>query len=88
MRRPRSPAPTGITLPIPWGRERQGQEEATARPRSAPQFNSPSLRAQNRLDGRTLVAILENFQQADGSVDIPAVLHPYMGGLTHLVPAA
>ncbi|HSY29497.1 MAG TPA: aminoacyl--tRNA ligase-related protein, partial [Burkholderiaceae bacterium] len=38
--------------------------------------------------GRTLVAILENFQQADGSVDIPAVLHPYMGGLTRLVPTA
>ncbi|MGV8898491.1 MAG: serine--tRNA ligase [Burkholderiaceae bacterium] len=36
--------------------------------------------------GRTLVALLENYQQADGSVDIPAVLHPYMGGLTRLVP--
>ncbi|MDB5825423.1 MAG: serS, partial [Herminiimonas sp.] len=36
--------------------------------------------------GRTLVAILENYQQADGSVDIPAALHPYMGGLTKLVP--
>jgi seryl-tRNA synthetase len=34
--------------------------------------------------GRTLVAVLENFQQADGSVTIPAVLHPYMGGLTSL----
>jgi len=34
--------------------------------------------------GRTLVAILENHQQADGSVTIPAVLHPYMGGLTSL----
>jgi seryl-tRNA synthetase len=34
--------------------------------------------------GRTLVAILENYQQADGSVEIPAVLHPYMGGLTRL----
>jgi len=34
--------------------------------------------------GRTLVAVLENYQQADGSVDIPAVLHPYMGGLTRL----
>lgn len=34
--------------------------------------------------GRTLVAILENYQQADGSVDIPAVLHPYMGGLVRL----
>ena len=31
--------------------------------------------------GRTLVAILENYQQADGSVRIPAVLKPYMGGM-------
>lgn len=37
--------------------------------------------------GRTLVAILENFQQADGSVLIPSVLHPYMGGLQRLTPA-
>ncbi len=35
--------------------------------------------------GRTLVAVLENYQQADGSVEIPAVLQPYMGGLTKLV---
>ena len=34
--------------------------------------------------GRTLVAVLENYQQADGSVDIPAVLQPYMGGMTRL----
>jgi seryl-tRNA synthetase len=32
--------------------------------------------------GRTLVAILENYQNADGSVTIPEVLRPYMGGLT------
>lgn len=31
--------------------------------------------------GRTLIAILENYQQADGSVAIPDVLQPYMGGL-------
>jgi seryl-tRNA synthetase len=31
--------------------------------------------------GRTLVAILENYQQADGSVVVPGVLRPYMGGL-------
>ena len=31
--------------------------------------------------GRTVVAILENFQQPDGSVEIPAVLRPYMGGM-------
>ncbi len=35
--------------------------------------------------GRTLVAILENYQQADGSVRIPEVLQPYMGGQTQLV---
>lgn len=32
--------------------------------------------------GRTLVAILENFQNADGSVTVPAALQPYMGGLS------
>jgi len=32
--------------------------------------------------GRTLVAVLENYQQADGSIAIPAALQPYMGGLT------
>ncbi len=34
--------------------------------------------------GRTLVAVLENYQQADGSVLIPEVLKPYMGGLEKL----
>ena len=34
--------------------------------------------------GRTLVAILENYQNADGSVSIPAVLLPYMGGIEKL----
>ncbi|WP_230971136.1 serine--tRNA ligase [Nitrogeniibacter aestuarii] len=38
--------------------------------------------------GRTLVAVLENYQQADGSVRVPAVLVPYMGGLEVLVPNA
>ena len=36
--------------------------------------------------GRTLVGILENFQNEDGSVDVPAALHPYMGGVTRLSP--
>ncbi len=36
--------------------------------------------------GRTLVAILDNYQQADGSVDIPTALLPYMGGITRLTP--
>jgi seryl-tRNA synthetase len=34
--------------------------------------------------GRTLVAILENFQNEDGSVSVPQVLQPYLGGLTRL----
>ena len=38
--------------------------------------------------GRTLVAILENYQQADGSVIIPEALKPYMGGLEVLLPQA
>jgi len=34
--------------------------------------------------GRTLVAILENYQLADGRVEVPEVLQGYMGGLTHI----
>ncbi|WP_137937289.1 serine--tRNA ligase [Chitinivorax sp. B] len=34
--------------------------------------------------GRTLVAVLENYQNADGSVTIPTVLRPYMGGIEHI----
>lgn len=37
--------------------------------------------------GRTLVAVVENYQQADGSVVVPAALRPYMGGLELLEPA-
>jgi seryl-tRNA synthetase len=36
--------------------------------------------------GRTLVAVLENFQRADGSIELPPVLWPYMGGLQELRP--
>ena len=38
--------------------------------------------------GRTLIAILENYQQADGTVVIPEPLRPYMGGLTKIEPPA
>ncbi|HTW81283.1 MAG TPA: hypothetical protein VME23_17175, partial [Terracidiphilus sp.] len=34
--------------------------------------------------GRTWVAIVENYQQADGSVTVPEVLRPYMGGLERI----
>jgi seryl-tRNA synthetase len=32
------------------------------------------------------VAVLENYQNEDGSVSVPAVLQPYMGGLTMITP--
>lgn len=38
--------------------------------------------------GRTVVAILENYQQADGSVAIPEALRPYMGGLASIQPGS
>jgi seryl-tRNA synthetase len=38
--------------------------------------------------GRTVIAILENYQDADGTVTIPAALRPYLGGLDRLTPRA
>jgi seryl-tRNA synthetase len=35
--------------------------------------------------GRTLVAVMENYQQGDGSIMVPEALRPYMGGLTHII---
>jgi len=37
--------------------------------------------------GRTLIAILENYQQQDGSIEIPAALQPFMGGKKKIVKA-
>jgi seryl-tRNA synthetase len=36
--------------------------------------------------GRTLVAVLENYQRADGGIDVPPALRPYLGGLEMLLP--
>ncbi len=38
--------------------------------------------------GRTLVAVIENYQQEDGSVLVPEALAPYMGGVTKVIPAS
>lgn len=38
--------------------------------------------------GRTLVALIENYQEADGRIRVPAVLQPYMAGCTALLPSA
>jgi seryl-tRNA synthetase len=37
--------------------------------------------------GRSIIAVLENYQESDGTVTVPAVLRPYMGGLERLTPA-
>jgi len=36
--------------------------------------------------GRTVMAVIENYQEGDGSVTIPPALRPYMDGLTRLTP--
>jgi len=55
--------------------------EDGGKPRFAHTINGSGLAV-----GRTLVAILENHQQADGSITIPEVLRPYMGGLDRIAP--
>lgn len=53
-----------------------------------PETNKPellhTLNGSGLAIGRTLVAIVENYQEADGSIQIPEVLLPYMGGITRL----
>jgi seryl-tRNA synthetase len=51
----------------------------TARPELLHTVNGSGLAV-----GRTLVAIMENYQRADGSIAVPAVLQPYMGGVHEL----
>jgi seryl-tRNA synthetase len=41
---------------------------------------SSTLNGSGLAVGRTLIAVLENYQQQDGSIRIPDVLQPYMGG--------
>ena len=54
---------------------------------STHQLTHPLIRIGSGLAvGRTLVAVLENYQRADGTVAVPQVLQPYMGGVTVLVP--
>jgi seryl-tRNA synthetase len=55
------------------------REEEKSKPEFVHTLNGSGLAV-----GRTLVAILENYQQADGSVIIPAVLRPYMGGMERI----
>ena len=56
------------------------REDEKAKPEFVHTLNGSGLAV-----GRTLVAILENYQQEDGSVLVPAALRPYMGGLERIV---
>jgi len=55
---------------------------ATGKPELVHTLNGSGVAA-----GRALVAVMENGQQADGSILVPGVLQPYMGGLQRIAPA-
>lgn len=57
--------------------------DAKAKPRFVHTLNGSGLAV-----GRTLIAVLENYQQADGSVLVPEALRPYMGGLERITRSA
>jgi seryl-tRNA synthetase len=54
-------------------------------PKAKPEFVH-TLNGSGLAVGRTVSAILENYQQEDGSVLVPAALHPYMDGLEKITP--
>jgi seryl-tRNA synthetase len=64
-------------------RYRPATQGAKAKPEFVHTINGSGLAV-----GRTWLAILENYQQADGSVLIPAALRPYMGGIERIGPEA
>jgi seryl-tRNA synthetase len=55
------------------------RDPQTKKPRLLHTLNGSALAV-----GRTLAAVLENYQQQDGSIAVPVVLQPYMGGITHI----
>ncbi len=58
------------------------RDPATGKPRLLHTLNGSGLAV-----GRTLVAIMENHQDADGRIRVPAALQPYLGGMTHITPS-
>ena len=63
---------------------RRGSLRYRPDPKAKPRFVH-TLNGSGLAVGRTVVAILENYQQADGSVLVPEVLRPYMGGLERII---
>jgi seryl-tRNA synthetase len=66
---------------------RRAQIRFRAGPQDKPRF-AHTLNGSGLAVGRTVVALLENGQQPDGSIVLPAALRPYMGGVDRLTPAA
>ena len=64
---------------------RRAQIRFRAGPQEKPRF-AHTLNGSGLAVGRTVVALLENGQQADGSVVLPAALRPYLGGIERLTP--
>ncbi len=64
---------------------RRAQIRFRAGPQEKPRF-AHTLNGSGLAVGRTVVALLENGQQADGSIALPAALRPYMGGVERLTP--
>jgi len=65
---------------------RRGQVRFRREPGGRPEFVH-LLNGSGLAVGRTFAAILENYQQADGSVVVPKALRPFMGGLERITPA-
>ena len=65
---------------------RRGNLRYRPEPKAKPRFVH-TLNGSGLAVGRTLVAVLENYQQADGSVVVPEALRPYMGGLERITRA-
>ena len=65
---------------------RRAQIRFRPEPQGKPRF-AYTLNGSGLAVGRTVVAILENGQQADGSVVLPAAIRPYVGGIERLAPA-
>ena len=78
QQRPIAPAARSAADPTPTPDPDPGKQK---KPRFCHTINGSGLAV-----GRTLVAILENYQNDDGSPTIPEVLRPYMGGKDKLLP--
>ena len=82
----RARTPTARSRPArtaPTSRRAARASATGPKPKGKPRFVH-TLNGSGLAVGRTLIAILENYQQADGSVVVPEALRPYLGGLERI----